>query len=106
LDIFYFRRLDALTNNEKAEIQKERERRKRNRFRKAFLKVQLKKEERAKEEAVKKMLFGSEIVVIPNLFTPERYECVPNHESSANPRNSQIEAALLNSRRVSVRDQG
>lgn len=106
LDIFYFRRLDALTNNEKAEIQKERERRKRNRFRKAFLKVQMKKEERAKEEAVKKMLFGSEIVVIPNLFTPERYECVPNHESSANPRNSQIEAALLNSRRVSVRDQG
>jgi len=105
LDIFYFRRLDALTDEEKAEIQKERERRKRNRFRKAFLKVQMKKEERAKEEAVKRMLYGSDIVVIPDLLTPERYECVPRHESSANPRKSQLEAALLNSHRVSGVDQ-
>jgi len=104
LDIFYFRRLDALTDQEKAERQKERGRRKRNRYRNAFLEVQKKKENRVKEEAVKKMLFGPEIVVIPDIFTPEKYESVPNHESSAYPK-SQSEGSQLNSRRFSIMDQ-
>eukprot|EP00979_Chaetoceros_neogracilis_P013069 scaffold3655_cov260-Chaetoceros_neogracile.AAC.1 len=105
LDIFYFKRLDALTDEEKTEIQKERSRRKRNRYRKTFLQVQKKKEDRVKEEAVKKMLFGPEIVVIPDLFTPEKYESVPNHESSAYPLKPQSGGSQLNSNRFSVMDQ-
>jgi hypothetical protein len=99
LDVFYFSKMDALTQEQKENLRREKERFRRNRYRKAFLKIQERKEEQMKEEAMKVLLFGTEIIVVPDLFTPERYKSIPKYESSAHPNQDVLQNEVNSSYR-------
>ena len=83
LDVFYYRKLDSLSDEEKEDLWREKRKKKRNHF--LYKKAQKAKEDRLKEAAVKELMFGPHVVIIPDQFVPERYTSVPNIESSAFP---------------------
>lgn len=99
LDIMFFRYYDNLSDAEKEELKEERARKRRDRFHGNFSDVQKRKEERVKEEALKKVLFGNNVVVVHDIYHPERFQSVPNNDSSASPRkNNEAPMPLLSFR--------
>ena len=94
VDIFYFRKIDAMSESEKEALMKEKRRRKRSRFHGKFAEGQRQLEDYMKEEAVKTLMFGPHVVTIPSLMTPDRYQGIPNAESYAEPT-SQDTAKLM-----------
>ena len=99
LDIIFFRYYDNLSDAEKEDLKEERAKKRRDRFHGHFSDVQKRKEERVKEEALKNVLFGQRVVVIHDMYQPERFQSVPNNDSSARPyKNNEAPTPLLSFR--------
>jgi hypothetical protein len=94
LDIMFFRDTEKKFNTNTTATQTSH-----TRFRDPFAPSQLRREERDKKEAIKRVMFGKEIVVVPNQFNPHRYRSEPSTDSTAFPNKNNPEDEIRDSPR-------
>ncbi len=97
LDQVYYRKFDTMTEREREELHKKRLRHKRNRFRGEYLQRQLKLENHLKEQAFKTMMYGPNLLPVPSIDTPERFDSIPLPKSYAMPSKFKAEDELTTS---------
>ena len=95
-DVLNFKKFDSFTDEKMEELEREKTREHHNRFRDSFLAAQQRREDRDKKEAIKQLMFGEDGVILPDLFTPEKYYSVPTISSSAFPNKSDPEDDFRN----------
>ena len=102
VDIFYFQKLDRMTDQEKEYREAERKRAQRNHYSKDMIKAQIEKEELVKATAMKEHLFGKYLLAIPSILKPERFPGKPRYESYSVPKTADPSTDLHQSLRRSV----
>ena len=94
VDVFYIRKLERMTEQERKERKNQRQKLSRNRFSSVNIKKQQEKEELLKSAAMKEHMFGKHLLSVPNLMQPERFPSEPRPESSAIPDRNQLEKSF------------
>ncbi len=106
LDIIYFQKYDAMTKEEKQELERRRLREHGNRFQGPLFDLQQLKESRDKTDAIKTLMFGKQAVHLPDRYSPEKYYPVPLTDSSAFPNKTKPEDDFRQaSRRLTLKGQ-
>lgn len=102
LDKCYFQKLERMTEAQKKEREKERERIRRSHFSKKNIASQEEREEFLKSTAMKTHMFGEHILAVPDLLTPERFATWPRYDSSAKPDRSDPSQSFKNAKEKKV----
>ena len=90
-----------MTETEKLKRAAKRERWNRNNYNSNKIGTQIAKEDLIKATAMKEHLFGSFLLPIPNVLSPERFSANPRYESYATPAYLDPESMIKNATRRS-----